>query len=84
MSFEHDIRIRLYDDRVAPDGVVILAEDITEGFVYENSGVKITAFEVDHTPVKPAFGSHRLFRPVGGALRRHPHLRKPDPTRPGC
>jgi ribonuclease Z len=36
--------------------VVILAEDITEGFVHENSGVKITAFEVDHTPVKPAFG----------------------------
>jgi ribonuclease Z len=55
-AFEYDIRIRLYDDRAAPDGVVILAEDITEEFVYENSGVKITAFEVDHTPVKPAFG----------------------------
>jgi ribonuclease Z len=55
-AFEYDIRIRLYDDRAAPDGVVILAEDITEGFVHENSGVKITAFEVDHTPVKPAFG----------------------------
>lgn len=55
-AFEYDIRIRLYDDRAAPDGVVILAEDIAEGFVYENSGVKITAFEVDHTPVKPAFG----------------------------
>src|SRR5260370_682639 len=55
-AFEYDIRIRLYDDRAAPDGVVILAEDITEGFVHENSGVKITAFEVDHGPVKPAFG----------------------------
>lgn len=55
-AFEYDIRIRLYDDRAAPDGVVILAEDITEGFVYENNGVKIAAFEVDHTPVKPAFG----------------------------
>jgi ribonuclease Z len=55
-AFEYDIRIRLYDDRAPPDGVVILAEDITEGFVYENGGVKITAFEVDHTPVKPAFG----------------------------
>jgi ribonuclease Z len=55
-AFEYDIRIRLYDDRAAPDGVVILAEDITEGFVHENSGVKITTFEVDHTPVKPAFG----------------------------
>lgn len=55
-AFEYDIRIRLYDDRAAPDGVVILAKDITEGVVYENNGVKITAFEVDHTPVKPAFG----------------------------
>jgi ribonuclease Z len=49
-AFEYDIRIRLYDDRAAPDGVVILAEDITAGVVYEQGGVTITAFEVDHTP----------------------------------
>ncbi len=55
-AFEYDIRIRLYDDRPSPDGVVILAEDIAEGMVYEKGGVKITAFEVDHTPIKPAFG----------------------------
>jgi len=55
-AYEYDIRIRLYDDRAAPDGVVILAEDISEGVVYDKGGVKITAFEVDHTPVKPAFG----------------------------
>src|SRR5215831_14281706 len=55
-AYEFDIRIRLYDDRAAPDGVVILAEDISEGVVYDKGGVKITAFEVDHTPVKPAFG----------------------------
>lgn len=55
-AFEYDIRIRVEDDRASPNGVVILAEDITEGVVYENGGVKITAFEVDHTPVKPAFG----------------------------
>jgi ribonuclease Z len=55
-AYEFDIRIRLYDDRAAPDGVVILAEDISEGVVYEKGGVKITVFEVDHTPVKPAFG----------------------------
>ena len=30
-AYEYDIRIRLYDDRAHPDGVVILAEDITEG-----------------------------------------------------
>lgn len=55
-AYEFDIRIRLYDDRAAPDGVVILAEDIGEGAVHEKGAVKITAFEVDHTPVKPAFG----------------------------
>ena len=35
---------------------MILAEDVSEGVVYQKGGVKITAFEVDHTPVKPAFG----------------------------
>jgi ribonuclease Z len=55
-AYEFDIRIRLYDDRASPDGVVILAEDIGEGAVHEKGAVKITAFEVDHTPVKPAFG----------------------------
>lgn len=55
-AYEYDIRIRLYDDRAHPDGVVILAHDIGEGVAYEHDGVKITAFEVDHAPVKPAFG----------------------------
>lgn len=55
-AFDYDIKIRLYDDRPPPDGVVILAKDINEGVVYEQDGVKITAFEVDHKPVKPAYG----------------------------
>lgn len=55
-AYEFDIRIRLYDDRASPDGVVILAEDIAEGMVFDRDGVKIIAFEVDHKPVKPAFG----------------------------
>ncbi|PSO15045.1 hypothetical protein [Bradyrhizobium sp. MOS003] len=37
-AFRYDIRIRLYDDRTAQDGVVILAKDISEGLVYENNG----------------------------------------------
>jgi ribonuclease Z len=55
-AYESDIRIRPYVDRAAPDGAVILAEDIGEGVVFEKDGVKITAFEVDHRPVTPAFG----------------------------
>jgi ribonuclease Z len=55
-AYEFDIRIRLYDDRAAPDGVVILAEDINEGVVFDKGVLKVTAFEVDHAPVRPAFG----------------------------
>ena len=55
-AFEFDIKARISDDTGSPDGVVIKAEDIKEGVVFEKNGVKITAFEVDHGRVKPAFG----------------------------
>ena len=55
-AFEFDIRIRLYDDRPPPQGIVVQAEDIQQGVVYERNGVKVTAFDVDHHPVKPALG----------------------------
>ena len=55
-AFGYDLRIRQADDRSSPEGVAIFAEDVNEGIVYERGGVKITAFEVDHRPVKPAFG----------------------------
>jgi ribonuclease Z len=54
-AYEYDIGIRQKDDRLLPEDVAILAEDISEGFVYEKGGVKITVFEVDHKPVK-AYG----------------------------
>ena len=55
-AYEADIQIRISDDRASQQGAVILAEDIDEGVVFEKDGVKVTAFEVDHAPVKPAFG----------------------------
>ena len=55
-AFEFDIKIRQADEHASPQGVVIRAEDIAEGFVYENDGVKVTVFDVDHAPVEPAFG----------------------------
>ena len=55
-AYEFDIRTRLFDDGAAPEGIVVLAEDISEGVVLEKGGLKITAFEVDHKPVKPVFG----------------------------
>ena len=55
-AYEYDIRIRIQNDSASPEGVALVVKDINEGVVYEKSGVKITAFEVDHAPVKPAFG----------------------------
>ena len=36
--------------------IAIDAHDISEGVVYRNNGVTVTAFLVDHAPVSPAFG----------------------------
>jgi ribonuclease Z len=55
-AYEIDIRIRQEDDKASPEGVALHVEEIAEGFVYEKAGVKVTAFEVDHAPFKPAFG----------------------------
>lgn len=55
-AFDFDIKIRLYDDRSSPDGIIVDAKDIIEGVVYEKHGLKVTAFEVDHGVIKPAFG----------------------------
>jgi len=37
-------------------GIMIKAMEVSEGVVYQNNGVTVTAFLVDHQPVKPAFG----------------------------
>lgn len=55
-AFAYDISIRVKDDHAVSQGSKILADDITEGIVYENNGVKVTAFLVDHYLVVPAFG----------------------------
>jgi len=44
------------DEKLPATGAVIEATDIEQGVVYEKNGVKVTAFLVDHGPVKPAFG----------------------------
>ena len=55
-AYEFDIRMRLDDEEASPQGVTLLVQDIGEGVVFERDGLKITAFEVDHGHVKPAFG----------------------------
>jgi ribonuclease Z len=55
-AFAFDIRVRQSDDRASPSGVLIRCHEVEDGFVYSSEGVRITAFEVDHGPVKPALG----------------------------
>jgi len=56
-AFKPDIRIRIADEKLLPDGARFDAKDITPGVVYEANGVKVTAFEVDHgDEIKPAYG----------------------------
>jgi ribonuclease Z len=56
-TFEFDIRVRGdFDDRLTQAGIRSSSTDIHEGVIYEENGVKVTTFLVDHGPVKPAFG----------------------------
>jgi ribonuclease Z len=56
-TFEFDIRVRGdFDDRLTKAGILSSSTDIQEGVIYEKNGAKVTAFLVDHGPVKPAFG----------------------------
>jgi ribonuclease Z len=56
-AYAFDIHIRRDVDTKLPGaGVQVVAKDIEEGVVYNNAGVKVTAFLVDHGEIKPAFG----------------------------
>jgi len=55
-AYEFDIRIRQMDDKLPAQGVAVAVNDITQGVVYDEGGIKVTAFLVDHGVVKPALG----------------------------
>jgi ribonuclease Z len=56
-AFAFDIHIRRdVDEKFSADGIRVVSTDIREGVVYRATGVTVTAFLVDHAPVKPAFG----------------------------
>lgn len=56
-AYTFDIHIRRdVDEKFPGRGVTVVARDIRQGVVYESNGVKITAFDVNHGPVKPALG----------------------------
>jgi ribonuclease Z len=56
-AFEFDIRVRAdFDDRLSEAGAHVTATEIQEGVIDKRNGATVTAFLVDHGPVKPAFG----------------------------
>ena len=55
-AFAFDTRIRVEEGGQTAAGGKISARDIVQGVVYEEHGVRVTAFDVDHGMVKPALG----------------------------
>lgn len=58
-AFQFDIRIRSHYPK---EGVAIHAQEFTDGVVYDENGVRVIAFEVDHGRVKPAYGYRINYR----------------------
>lgn len=55
-AYTADISYRVANVHLEADKARIDAVEINEGVVYQQNGVTIKAFLVDHVPVKPAFG----------------------------
>jgi ribonuclease Z len=56
-AFAFDIHMRRdVDEKAPPEGIQVMSHDIEQGVVFDQQGVKVTAFVVDHSPVAPAFG----------------------------
>jgi ribonuclease Z len=56
-AYQFDVHVRRdVDEKLPPQGVAVIAKDVEQGVVYENGGIKVTAFAVDHGAVKPALG----------------------------
>lgn len=56
-AHDWDIRARIADQNLVPENVRPEVVEFTQGVVYEQAGVKVTAFEVDHGDLlRPAVG----------------------------
>lgn len=55
-AFQFDRRIRVEDNKRSPAGAELQVTETKQGAIYQAEGVTVTAFEVDHGPVSPAFG----------------------------
>jgi ribonuclease Z len=68
-AFAFDIHIRRdVDEKVSGEGIKVSSHDIKQGIVFDENGLKVTAFLVDHGPVQPAFGYRVDYRGRSVAL----------------
>jgi ribonuclease Z len=78
-TFAFDIHSRrdVYE-KFSPAGISVRSRDIHEGIVFQNGETKVTAFTVDHGPVRPAFGYRVDYRgrsiALSGDTRRSENL----------
>jgi ribonuclease Z len=78
-AFAFDIHMRRdVDERAPGSGIRVVSHDIEQGIVFDQQGVKVTAFLVDHSPVTPAFGYRVDYRGhsvvLSGDTRRSENL----------
>jgi ribonuclease Z len=57
-AYALDVKIRLEDEKLPPQGIATLVEEFDkDGVVYEKNGVRVIAFAVEHgAAIKPAVG----------------------------
>ncbi len=56
-AYEWDIKARIADQNLDPASILSRVTEIEEGVIYDQGGVKVTAFKVDHGELlQPAFG----------------------------
>ena len=55
-AMQWDIKIRAANTEDSTDGMQVNYHEKNDGVIYDNAGIKVTAFTVDHGIVKPAIG----------------------------
>jgi ribonuclease Z len=59
-AFSWDIKTRIAEYPDADSGTIVNAHNIKEGLVYDKDGIKITAFQVDHSDIIDSALGYRL------------------------
>lgn len=55
-AFVEDINVRNKNQNESLRGLTAIGQDIKEGIVYEQNGVQVEAFLVDHKAIEPSYG----------------------------